>query len=193
MLAGRRKRAAAVLAAEKPLTLGDRLRPLVDGALAGTLAKGQQAELERLLIGYWRERLKLEGCAPAEFMPLLRDHAEAGPLISRLEDWLHRPAGTAEPVDLNSLLEPYQAIAADAFTGELSEVVVAGSVFGRGGPLMSFAYPAVLVLLAASRAARWPGSGSGRPAASRCRSTTAATIPGGSGRSCWAWPNRCRR
>ena len=46
-------------------------------------------------------------------MALLREHDEAGPLLRRLEDWLHRPAGTAEPVDVAALLEPYQAIPAD--------------------------------------------------------------------------------
>ena len=111
----------------KPVTLADRLRPLVDKALAGTLNQGQHAELERLLIGYWRKRLKLEQCAPAEFMPLLRNHEEAGPLLRRLEDWLHRPAGTAEPVDLSALLEPYQAVAADSLEEDQSEILVSGS------------------------------------------------------------------
>jgi hypothetical protein len=127
LLAGRRKRDQAILAAIKPVTLADRLKPLVEKALAGTLNQGQHAELERLLIGYWRKRLKLERCAPAEFMPLLRDHDEAGPLFLRLEDWLHRPAGTAEPVDLSALLEPYQSVAADSFEEDPSEIVVSGS------------------------------------------------------------------
>jgi hypothetical protein len=127
LLAGRRKRDQAILAAIKPVTLADRLKPLVEKALAGTLNQGQHAELERLLIGYWRKRLKLERCAPAEFMPLLRDHDEAGPLFLRLEDWLHRPAGTAEPVDLSALLEPYQSVAADSLEEVQSEIVLAGS------------------------------------------------------------------
>jgi hypothetical protein len=127
LLAGRRKRGQAVLDAIKPVTLADRLRPLVNGALAGTLEEGQRAELERVLIGYWRKRLKLERCAPAEFMPLLRNHEEAGLLLRRLEDWLHRPAGTAEPVDLSALLEPYQSVAADSLADDQSEIVVSGS------------------------------------------------------------------
>ena len=68
------------------------------------LSSGQQAELERLLIGYWRRRLNLEQAAPARFMAVLRDHEEAGPLLRQLEDWLHRPAGTAGPVDVAALL-----------------------------------------------------------------------------------------
>jgi hypothetical protein len=127
LLAGRRRRGELALDAMKPVTLADRLRPLVESALAGTLNPGEQAELERLLIGYWRKRLGLERCAPAEFMPLLRKHEEAGPLLLRLEDWLHRPAGSAEPVDVHALLEPYHAVAADSVEEDQSEVSVSGS------------------------------------------------------------------
>ena len=97
----------------RPVTLADRLRPLVDAAVAGNLTQGQHAELERLLIGYWRKRLELEKAAPAEFIGVLRNHDEAGPLLRRLEDWLHRPGGAAEPVDVAALLKPYQTIVAD--------------------------------------------------------------------------------
>jgi hypothetical protein len=113
LLLGRHRRAEAEAVASRPLTLADRLRPLVDAAMAGKLSGGQHAELERLLIGYWRRRLKLEQAAPARFMAVLRDHEEAGPLLRQLENWLHRPAGTAEPVDVAALLRPYQAIPAD--------------------------------------------------------------------------------
>jgi hypothetical protein len=112
-LAGRRKRVDPLAAAGPVVTLADRLRPLVNSALAGELSAGQHAELERLLIGYWQRRLNLEQAAPAKLITLLRDHDEAGPLLRRLEDWLHRPAGTAGPVDVAALLKPYQTIAAD--------------------------------------------------------------------------------
>ncbi len=113
LLVGRRKTIAASAQASRPATLADRLRPLVDAAMAGKLDAGQHAELERLLIGYWRRRLDLEHAAPSACMVAMHDHAEAGPLLRRLEDWLHRPAGTAEPVDVAALLRPYQAIPAD--------------------------------------------------------------------------------
>ncbi len=113
VLAGRRKRVDSVAAASRALTLADRLRPLVDRAVSGQLSTGEHAELERLLIGYWRRRLDLEGAAPAKLIGLLRNHAEAGPLLRQLEDWLHRPAGTAGPVDVVALLERYQTISAD--------------------------------------------------------------------------------
>jgi hypothetical protein len=111
MLVGRRKRALAEAAAARPLTLADRLRPLVDAAIAGTLGQGQKAELERLLIGYWRRRLGLERAEPARIMAVLCEHEEAGPLLRRLEDWLHRPPGEESgPVDLAALLDPYRSI-----------------------------------------------------------------------------------
>jgi hypothetical protein len=113
VLVGRRKRSEAGRAAPRPVTLADRLRPLVEAALAGQAKAGEHAELERLLIGYWRRRLNLERAAPAQFMNVLRAHPEAGPLLRCLEDWLHRPEGAIEPVDLAALLEPYQAISAD--------------------------------------------------------------------------------
>jgi hypothetical protein len=112
LFAGRRRRAALVGQADRPATLADRLRPLVDAALAGTLSAERHAELERLLIGYWRSRLGLEQLAPARMMAVLRDHDEAGPLVRQLEDWLHRPPSTAGPVDVAALLKPYQGIAA---------------------------------------------------------------------------------
>jgi hypothetical protein len=114
LLAGRWKRSEVAAVSIRPVTMADLLRPLVDAAVAGNLSQGQHAELERLLIGYWRKRLALEKVAPAEFIGVMRNHEEAGPLLRRLEDWLHRPGGTAEPVDVAALLKPYQTIAADS-------------------------------------------------------------------------------
>jgi hypothetical protein len=113
LLVGRWKRTDARPVSLRPVTLADRLRPLVDLAVAGKLSQAQQAELERLLIGYWRRRLELEKAAPADFMGVLKNHEVAGPLLRRLEDWLHRPGGAAEPVDVAALLKPYQTITAD--------------------------------------------------------------------------------
>jgi hypothetical protein len=113
ILFARRRKAAAVAEAARPVTLADRLRPLVERALAGRLAQPERAELERMLLGYWRRRLDLDGMKPAEAFAVLRRHAEAGPLLEQLENWLHRP-GPAEDVDLNALLKPYQTLPADA-------------------------------------------------------------------------------
>jgi hypothetical protein len=114
LLLGRRKRGLAAGAGERPLDLADRLRPLVDAALAGTLDQARHAELERLLYGYWRKKLHLEQASPAEVIRQLRSHPEAGPLIRKLEEWLHRPAGAAAALDVEPLLRPYQGLKADA-------------------------------------------------------------------------------
>ncbi len=108
----RRRRQHAIVAAAQPLTMADRLRPLVERAMAGTLDRGEQAALERTLLSYWRRRLALDATKPAEAFRVLRDHAEAGPLLVRLEEWLHRP-GSAEPADLTAILAPYRTVPAE--------------------------------------------------------------------------------
>jgi hypothetical protein len=108
----RRKKHAAGPAAGKPLSLADRLRPLVEGAIAGKLSQPQLASLERSLLAYWRHRLRLDEADPAQAMETLRSHAEAGPLLEQLEVWLHRP-GRASSLDLAGLLAPYQRLPAD--------------------------------------------------------------------------------
>lgn len=99
--AGRRR--ARSEAAPPPATLEDRLRPLVRKAADGGLSEAEQAELERLLLTFWRRRI------PGEWTSLkdLRAHPEAGPLIRGLERWLHRPGGDPG-LDVAELLRPYR-------------------------------------------------------------------------------------
>jgi hypothetical protein len=120
----RKKTAADAAAAAPPLSLADRLRPLVVEAMAGRLPPAKLAELERALVSYWRRRLGLEDVAPVEALATLRSHPEANPLITQLEAWLHRPAGQ-QSVDVGQLLEPYRNIA----PGELdaAPVLTAGA------------------------------------------------------------------
>lgn len=101
----RTKRVAG--AVDRPVSMAERLRPLVEGAVAGTLSRAELADLERALLAYWRKRLKLEGEEPGAALEALRGHPEAGPLLARLEAWLHRP-GVPEPVDVGALLAPYR-------------------------------------------------------------------------------------
>jgi hypothetical protein len=110
LLLGRHKKTQAEAQASRPVTLADRLRPLVNAALAGALSEGQHAELERLLIGYWRKRLKLEHVSPAEAIRLMRQHEEAGALLRHLEEWLHKPGARAEAAEIAALLRPYQEL-----------------------------------------------------------------------------------
>ena len=106
--AGRRKAKLAAATEARPLTLADRLRPLVDRARAGTLAPGERAELERTLIDVWRRRLGLEALPPGRAIALIRADDRAGALLRALEGWLHRPPGEGEAVDLAALLAPYR-------------------------------------------------------------------------------------
>ncbi len=108
-----RRRKKAVARDAVPVTLADRLRPLVEGAVAGKLTLAQQADLERMLLAYWRTQLHLEKARPAEAFATLRRHPEAGPLLESLEAWLHRP-GDPGQVDLAALLRPYQNVRANS-------------------------------------------------------------------------------
>jgi hypothetical protein len=96
----------------KPISLADRLAPLVDGAMKGELSTNQLAALERGLLAYWRKRLQLNALEPVEAMNRLRTHDEAGPLLNQLESWLHKP-GTRETVNVQELLQPYRKLKPD--------------------------------------------------------------------------------
>ena len=94
-------------------TLAEKLEPLVKEAASGTLSKEQQAQLERLLLTYWNQRLDLKQDRPADRIRQLKDHKEAGPLITAVEKWLH----SRERVDdreIQSLLKPYRSINLEA-------------------------------------------------------------------------------
>ena len=192
LVLGRRKHALAEADSARPVTLADRLGPLVDAAVAGTLSKGQHAELERLLIGYWRKRLGLEQASPAAAITAMRDHPEAGPLLRKLEEWLHKPGARTEPVDVAGLLRPYQNLPADEPEGETRREAVAGSGSSTiGAPAVSFAYPFVLVLLAVPLLLLgWVWKR--REDASLCRLTMEARARAGSGPESSSSPSRCR-
>lgn len=107
----RRRKAAALN--DRPVSLADRLRPLVERATAGKLSQAELAGLERGLLAYWRQRLRLEAAEPGAAIETLRKHPEAGPLLAQLEAWLHRP-GPPEPVDVPRLLAPYRDLPPEA-------------------------------------------------------------------------------
>jgi hypothetical protein len=104
---GRRRKVAEEAPVAQPLTVADRLRPLVDRAMAGTLGTTERAELERTLIAFWRQRKGLDETSAVTALTTLRDDDEAGPLLRQLESWLHRPS-PSEAVDVAALLRPYQ-------------------------------------------------------------------------------------
>ncbi len=112
-----RKRAEQPAAQPAPPTLADRLRPLVEQVASGAAAQAQKAELERLLVAFWRARLGLEGAKAADAVMAIRRDAEAGALLRQVEAWLHAPTPPAD-VDLATLLAPYRSVTAAQFQQE---------------------------------------------------------------------------
>ena len=128
LMRGRRRASLATAASDRPVTLADRLRPLVAEAMAGTLGEEKQAELERLLIGHWRDRLGLGDERPAVAMSAMRAHPEAGPLLRRLEDWLHRPEAErrVRGDELADILRPYLELADEPKADEAATASAGG-------------------------------------------------------------------
>jgi hypothetical protein len=108
LFVGRRKKRDDAESA-KPLTVADRLRPLIESGLAGKLTQSQRAELERTLLAFRRRKLRLEEVKPAEAMARMRSHSDASQLLDQLDKWLHRP-GHNSNVDVDTLLRPYQNV-----------------------------------------------------------------------------------
>ncbi len=104
---GRRRGDAAGAEGGQVLTFADRLRPLVKQAQSGELDDAEMARLERLLLGFWRDRLGLGQEEASTAVPKLRQHEEAGQLLRTIERWVHDPRGREEDVDVAKLLEPY--------------------------------------------------------------------------------------
>lgn len=107
----RRKSAAGKL--NQPVTLADRLRPLVERAISGQAKPAELASLERCLHSWWRQKLGMDDQAIQQSTMKLQEHEQAGPLLQQLELWLHRP-GTQQQVDVSRLLEPYRNVEAHA-------------------------------------------------------------------------------
>lgn len=105
---GRKKKA---LIMEEPVlptpSYAERIRPFVEAAAAGNLTASGQAELERLLTGYWREKVAGPGQRMSDSLAALKKHPEAGSLLRALERWLHQPGGASKS-EIESLLQPYR-------------------------------------------------------------------------------------
>lgn len=109
--ARRRKSGVVATAEPPPPSYAERMRPLVEAAAEGRLGADGQAALERLMTGYWREKLALPDQRMADSLAAMKRHPEAGRLILALERWLHRPGGASRE-EINGLLEPYRNTAA---------------------------------------------------------------------------------
>ncbi|MBL8727445.1 MAG: hypothetical protein JNM25_03370 [Planctomycetes bacterium] len=116
LFVGRRWRRVRVAATPAP-TLADRMRPLVESVAAGRADDAAKAELERLLVAFWRARLDLRASKAAAAIVAIRAHPEAGALLRQVEAWLHRPVPPAS-FDVAALLAPYRSVSAADFAAE---------------------------------------------------------------------------
>jgi hypothetical protein len=101
------KALAAPVATARPPSFAEKIRPLVERAASGQLTAEEKATLERMLITHWQQRLNLIGASTNDLIHQLRRHPEAGVLLRALEDWLHRPPGSAA-VRVEEFLAPYR-------------------------------------------------------------------------------------
>ena len=91
-------------------TLHEKLNRLVSSASKGDLPDNDRAQLERLIIGHWKQKLpNLQNLSPAKALIQLRTHPDASPLILKLEQWLHAPNPELTHKDILPLLDPYRA------------------------------------------------------------------------------------
>lgn len=97
----------------------ERIRPLVESAAAGTISLEEKTLLERLLMGFWREKLNLTESRVAEAILLLKRDPVAGELLRAMERWLHRPGGSSTE-EINGLLEPYHTVPENPANGEVA-------------------------------------------------------------------------
>ena len=116
-----RKRVVKPAPLPPPPTLADRLRPMVEMVAAGEADTAQKAELERLLVAFWRARLDLGSVRAVDAIMAIRRHDEAGALLRQVEAWLHAPV-PPKTMDLAGLLRPYGSV-----TAESLEPIVDGS------------------------------------------------------------------
>ncbi len=112
LFVGRKRKARAAAPVAAP-TLADRLRPLVERVASGAADTGAKAELERMLVSFWRLRLGLRDQKAAAALATIREHPDAGALLRQIELWLHAPTPPAD-LDLGKLLEPYRTVTADS-------------------------------------------------------------------------------
>lgn len=111
LFVGRRKKIAKSQLQQQPC-LADRLRPLVHQAMQGELPQAQRAQLERMLLTYWRDKLNLNETDASQAIVELRSHETAGELLRQLESWLHMPADRRTIVDIAEVLKPYRDVVA---------------------------------------------------------------------------------
>ena len=100
-----------------PTTLAAMLKLRIQKACDNEADSKDLAELERMLVAFWQKKLNLDADAPHQAIVKIRQHADSGPLMQKIESWVHQPqtnrAGDQD-VDWESLLEPYRNLPADS-------------------------------------------------------------------------------
>lgn len=124
LFVGRRWRRAKAEVAVAP-SLADRMRPLVEAVASGRADAAAKAELERLLVAFWRARLDLRDAKAAAAIVAIREHPEAGTLLRQVEAWLHQPVPPAS-FDAAALLAPYRSVKAEDFEPQRGPQEAAG-------------------------------------------------------------------
>lgn len=84
-----RRPATPALPTAAPPSIEDRLGRLLDEATRQPLTALRQAELERLFLAWWRERLSAPPSTMIGLVESLRQHPQAALPLARLERWLH--------------------------------------------------------------------------------------------------------
>lgn len=107
-----RKKAAKNTKLERKATLAELLKTRIEAALENRMESSQYAELERMLFGFWRKRLGLENETAEAALAEIKQHAEAGPLMIQLEQWMHNPSASKD-VNLAELVAPFKDLPAD--------------------------------------------------------------------------------
>lgn len=108
----------------RPTTLAGLLKQRIQKACDNEADSKDLAELERMLVAFWQKKLDLAADSPHQAMVKIREHTDSGPLMQKIESWIHQPqTNTADDhdVDWETLLEPYRNLPADSLEATSSE------------------------------------------------------------------------
>lgn len=100
-----------------PTTLAEMLKLRIQKTCDDEADSKDLAELERMLVAFWQKKLNLDADAPHEAIVKIRQHPDSGPLMRKIESWIHQPQTNRADdsnVDWPSLLEPYRNLPADS-------------------------------------------------------------------------------
>ncbi len=86
--------------------LQGQIRRLATLAMRETITTDGTARLERLVTSDWQQRLGLADLTPAQALPRLAEHDEAGEVIRTLQAWAH-DEGAVSQDRLGEVLQPY--------------------------------------------------------------------------------------